>query len=193
MLRYFGYTRKRDEKLTPKQSLAINFYCDPKSPTFGNETKSYLAAKYKNGIGAPQAACKMFNLDKVKQAIEMYQPKALAKKVEISREYAYSKLQDMYERCWTDHDNTNSVGVLRLICQATGIINDKLVIDLKDSRQLEDGHREAARRIGAYLLSDGILDAEFEPLKLFGDNKGSQSENDVSDNVSTDNIVDSSE
>ena len=133
-----------------------------------------------------QSACRLFNLDKVKQAIELYQPETLAKRVEISREYAFNKYQELYERCYESHDNTNCVALLRMVWQQQGLLDNKLVIDLKDSRQLEEGHREAARRIAARLLQDGILDAEFEPIALLNDNESS-------DNGSSDNTVDSSE
>lgn len=178
--------RKRDKELTPKQALCVNFYCNQKSDAFNNKTRAYIAAGYKNGAGVMQAACKMFTLDKVKQAIELYQPEKLAKKVEISREYAFNKYQEIYDRCYADHDNTNCVALIRMVWQQQGLLDNKLVIDLKDSRQLEEGHREAARRIAARLLQDGILEAEFEPIPLL-------SENNSSDNDKPDNTVDSHE
>ena len=127
----------------------------------------------------------MLSKVKIKYAIELYTPQTLAKRVEINREYAFNKWQELYGKCETAGDNTNCVALMRMVWQQQGLLDNKLVINLEDSRRLEDGHREAARRIGAHLLEAGILDAEFEPLSL-------PSTDDQSDNVSPDNIIDSS-
>jgi len=173
--------RERDKRLTPKQALAVNYYCNSKSETFNNQTRSYIAAGYKNGAGVMQAACKMFSIDKVKKAIELYRPETLAKRAEINREYAFNKWQELFDRAYADHDNTNCVALIRMVWQQQGLLDNKLVINLEDSRQLEEGHREAARRIGARLLSEGILDAEFEPVANKDANRSS--DNDSSDNT----------
>lgn len=178
--------RNSKRQLTPKESLAIDFFCNPKSKTFGNKTKSYIAAGYSNTASVMQSACRMFNKDKIKQAIELYQPETLAKRAEINREYAFNKWQELYDRCFKDHDHTNCVALIRMVWQQQGLLDNKLVINLQDSRQLEEGHREAARRIAARLLQDGILDAEFEPIPLLSDNKSS-------DNDKPDNTIDSRE
>ena len=178
--------RKYHRELTPRETKAIDYFANPKSPTFGNKTKSYLAAGYSNTSSVMQSACRMFNKDKIKQAIELYQPETLAKRAEINREYAFNKWQELYDRCYADHDNTNCVALIRMVWQQQGLLDNKLVINLEDSRQLEEGHREAARRIGAHLLSAGILDAEFEPIT---NNDGDE----VPNNDNSDNIIESSE
>lgn len=137
-----------------------------------------------------QAACRFFKRSNVKQAIERYKPETLAKRAEINREYAFNKWQELYDRCYADHDNTNCVALMRMVWQQQGLLDNKLVINLEDSRQLEEGHREAARRIAARLVHDGILDAEFEPIALLNEN---ENKNVSSDNVSPDNIIDSCE
>lgn len=175
--------RERDKILTPKQILCVDFYCNPNSPSFGNATKSYIAAGYKNGVGVMQAACRQFSKDKIKQAIELYKPETRPKRAEINREYAFNKWQELYDRCYKAKDNTNCVALMRMVWQSQGLLDNKLVINLEDSRQLEEGHREAARRIAAHLLEDGILDAEFEPIAQL--NPGNTD--------SPDNNVDSSE
>ncbi len=190
----------QQRELTPKETLAIDFYANPKSPTFGNKTKSYIAAGYSNTSSVMQSACRMFNKDKIKHAIELYTPRTLVKRAEINREYAFNKYQELYDRCYDDHDNTNCVALMRMVWQQQGLLDNKLVINLEDSRQLEDGHREAARRIAAHLLSDGVLDAEFEPLSLPDNDSDNNSSRDdgLTDNSgavipTSDNIVDSSE
>lgn len=178
---------KSKRQINPQQALAVDNFCNPKSPTFGNQTQSYIGANYKcRGKTAMQAACRFFKRSNIKQAIEQYQPKTLAKRAEINREYAFNKWQELYDRCYKERDNTNCVALMRMVWQQQGLLDNKLVINLEDSRQLEEGHREAARRIAARLLSEDILDAEFEPRKLLSDNN-------VSDNDSTDNIIDSCE
>jgi len=74
---------------------------------------------------------------------------------------------------------------LIMVWQQQGLLDNKLVINLEDSRQLEEGHREAARRIAARLLQDGILDAEFEPVTK-------NDANESPDNDSSDNSVEPS-
>jgi len=173
-------------KLTPKETLAIDFYANPKSPSFGNKTKSYIAAGYSNTASVMQSACRMFNKDKIKHAIELYTPRTLAKRAEINREYAFNKWQELYDVCEQNGDRTNCVALMRMVWQQQGLLDNKLVINLEDSRQLEEGHRDAARRIGAHLLEVGILDAKFEPIT-------NKDEDDQSDNSSSDNIIDSTE
>lgn len=179
-------TKTRNTEITPKQTLFVEAYANPNSETFNNATRSYIFAGYKSGSSVMQCACRLLSSAKVKQAIELYQPQQLVKRVEINREYAFNKHQELYDRCFKDHDYTNCVALLRMIWQQQGLLDNKLVIDLKDSRQLEEGHREAARRIAAHLLSDGILEAEFEPTSLLNDNESS-------DNDKPDNTVESSE
>jgi len=133
-----------------------------------------------------QAACRFFGRSNVKQAIEHYQPETLAKRAEINREYAFNKWQELYDSCWESGDRTNCVALLRMVWQQQGLLDNKLVINLEDSRQLEEGHREAARRIGAHLLSAGILDAVFEPIT---NNDGDE----VPNNDNSDNIIESIE
>ncbi len=192
--------RERDKLLTPKQALAVDLYVNPKSETFGNKTQSYIAAGYScRGKTAMQAACRLFGHSKICEAITEYQTKNIeiaskqAVNEAITKAYTLQQLQKTYDAAVLNSDTTNRVACIRLMMQYHGLLSDKLVIDLQDSRQLEEGHREAARRIAAHLLSDGILDAKFEPLKLLNDSEGSGSENVSSDNVSPDNIIDSHE
>jgi len=160
-------------ELTPKQALAVELYVNPKSETFGNKTQSYIAAGYScRGKTAMQAACRLFGHSNMCKAITQYQSKNIeiaekqAVNEDITKAYTLTKLQETYNAAVTNKDTTNRVACIRLMMQYHGLLSDKLVIDLRDSRQLEEGHREAARRIAAHLLSDGILDAEFEPLLL---------------------------
>lgn len=185
--------RKSQRELTPKQALAVELYVNPKSDTFGNKTQSYIAAGYScRGKTAMQAACRLFGHSNMCKAITEYQTKNIeiaakqAVNEDITKAYTLEQLQQTYKAAVTDKDTTNRVACLRLMMQYHGLLSDKLVIDLRDSRQLEEGHREAARRIAAHLLQDGILEAEFEPIRLLSDNESS-------DNDKPDNTVDSHE
>jgi len=177
--------RKRNQEITLKQSRFVEFYANPSSETFNNATKSYIAAGYKAGSSVMQCACRLLSSAKIKQALSLYKPQTLAKRVEINREYAFNKWQELYDRAYNDHDNTNCVALMRMVWQQQGLLDNKLVINLEDSRQLEEGHREAARRIAARLLQDGILDAEFEPVTK-------NDANESPDNDSSDNSVEPS-
>lgn len=185
--------RERDKQLTPKQALAVELYVNPKSETFGNKTQSYIAAGYScRGKTAMQAACRLFGHSKICEAITEYQSKNIeiaskqAINEDITKAYTLQQLQNTYNAAVTNKDTTNRVACIRLMMQYHGLLSDKLIVTLEDSRQLEEGHREAARRIAAHLLQDGILEAEFEPIPLL-------SENESSDNDKPDNIVDSHE
>jgi hypothetical protein len=175
--------RNRDKQLSPKQTRFIEAYANPTSKSFGNASKSYTVAGYEATTSLSQCACRLLASAKIKQAIELYTPQILVKRAEINREYAFNKWQELYDRCLVDHDNTNCVALMRMVWQQQGLLDNKLVINLDDSRRLEEGHREAARRIGAHLLETGILDAEFEPIPQL--NPGNDD--------SSDNTVDSSE
>lgn len=190
-------------ELTPKQTLAVELYVNPKSETFGNRTQSYIAAGYScRGRTAQQAACRLYANSKMCKAIKEYQDKNIeistkqAINEAITKAYTLNELQNTYNAAVLAGDITNRVACLRLEMQYLGLLNDKLVISLEDSRQLEEGHREAARRIAARLLQDGILDAEFEPIPLLsnssspdsGPTKDGQAVIEE-DNVASDNII----
>jgi len=184
-------------ELTPKQTLAVELYVNPKSESFGNRTQSYIAAGYScRGRTAQQAACRLYANSKMCKAIKEYQDKNIeisskqAVNEAITKTYTLDQLQKTYDAAKKNGDTTNRVACIRLMMQYHGLLSDKLVIDLQDSRQLEEGHREAARRIAAQFLSDGILDATFEPIPLLDTTKD---EDNQSDKDSTDNIVEPSE
>lgn len=185
--------RKYNAIITPQQLLAVENFVNPKSETFGNRTQSYIAANYKSrGKIAQQAASRFFQRDYVIRAIQDFQGKNIeiaekqAVNEAITKAYTLEQLQNTYNAAVTNKDTTNRVACIRLMMQYHGLLSDKLVIDLRDSRQLEEGHREAARRIAAHLLQDGILEGEFEPIPLLSDNNSS-------DNDKPDNTVDSHE
>ena len=152
-------------KLTEKQKLFREYYCTPGTDLFGNGFQSYKKAF--NAIKSSDNtimsnACNLLKNPKMKQAIEDFRPKTITKDIknkEIQREYALTKHQELYLRCFKDHDNTNCVALLRMYWQGAGLLSERLVIDVKDSRKLQDNHQKEAKRIAAIVLeTTGIPD-----------------------------------
>jgi hypothetical protein len=123
---------KRAGELTEKQQLFIENYCNPKSSTFGNGTKSYLASGYSCNKSAAISACRLLNSDKIKQAIELWKAKRdkeQAKRESITDDYALAKLKEHLERCEANSDNTNTTACIRLLLQTRGLLVDRKEIE----------------------------------------------------------------
>jgi len=147
------------KELTPKQRRFIKNYCDKASPTYGNATKSYIAAGYKDGVGAPQAACKLLSNYKVCKEIVKFSPESseiTVKKREISREYTRNRLIDLADRARAKGDLPTELGCVRLMCQITGMLDNKLVVDVKHAVQMDERQRELCRQIADYTLRKGL-------------------------------------
>jgi phage terminase small subunit len=181
------------KELTIKQRHFVQNYCDKSSETFGNATKSYIAAGYKNTNSAAQAACHLLNNSKVSKEIVKFSPKnteITVKKQEITKEYARNKLIETLEAATKAKDLPSQVACVRMLMQTTGQLSDKLVIDVKGAIQLESHKQQEARRIASIILNQGYLpqsttqdivcseghnnqdeiEAEFEDDKDFADN-----------------------
>lgn len=159
------------KKLTLKQRQFVENYADPNSNTFGQMTKSYLAAGYKDGPSVQNSAAKEKAKSHIAEAITKYRDN-LAKKgeirQEITAEYAREALMETYRAAKAAGDITNQVACSRMFLQTTGQLSDRLVIDVNDARQLEEHKQHQARQIASVMLEGHLLpdatpiDAEFE-------------------------------
>lgn len=154
-------------KLNPRQQRAAELFVNPESKTFGNKTQSYIAAGYAcRGKTATQQACKLFTNPNICQYISNYQKNNIeiaAKRAvtqSLTKDYAIERFIQLYERCWTDHDNTNCKSLLQTLWQHLGMLDNKLTIDFGEARELEEIHRESVRRLAAIVLSKGVMTGE---------------------------------
>ena len=116
-------------------------------------------------VSNAQCASRLLNSGKVKKMIAEYDPPTgtlEAKREDISRDYALARLQNTYDKAETAKDITNMVACVRLMMQHTGCLDQTLVVDIQDSRKLEEGHREASRKIANAIVSGDML-PEFNP------------------------------
>jgi len=143
-------------ELTPKQRRFVEFYANPKSETYAQGIKSYIAAGYRKGSSNAQAASRLLSTAKIVKELSRYTPDSLnisLIKRDISKDYALSKLQQTYDNAEEKGDTTNQVACVRLMMQYNGLLSERVVIDIKDSRQLEDNHRAEAKRIASIITS----------------------------------------
>ena len=152
-------------ELTPNQNQFVINYCNPTSKTFGNQWKSYKKAYLNtksNERVIMSSACILLKNPKIIKAIENYKPakdQIQTKNREIKKEYALTKHQELYERCFDDHDNTSCVALLRMYWQGAGLLSERLVVDIHDSRRLDTEFQQEAKRIASIVLeTQGLPD-----------------------------------
>jgi len=127
---------QKQSELTPRQALVVLCYANPQSKTFGNKASSYLAAGYRQTKSYVQAACNLFSLPKIKQAVNLYRSKIemkLEQTNEITKEYALAQLQKVHNSCYDENekciDRTNAIAAVRLMMQKNSLLTDKHSIE----------------------------------------------------------------
>ena len=150
-------------KMTPKQKRCAYNFCDKNNKeTYGNKLKSYVQAGYKDSPAAKQAACTLFNSPYFLHYLNKFEPEQgeiVAKKREIQKDYALTTHQELYDRCFDDHDNTSCVALLRMYWQGAGLLSERLVIDVQDSRKFDADYTKEAKRIASIVLeTQGLPD-----------------------------------
>ena len=151
---------QKQGEITPKQLRFIKNYTEKSSPTFGNASKSYIAAGYKNGVGVQQSSSKLLSNPVISSAIAKHIAPTVeisVKRQEINKEYALSKLQETYEAAEKKGDITNQVACVRLMMQHNGMLIERVAVDIEDSRRIETSNQAQAKRIAAFMVSRGLL------------------------------------
>ena len=150
---------------TLNQKTFAIYYAQPGTDQFGNAFLSYKKAYNtpdSKDRSTMSSACTLLKNPKVIKLIETYVPKNIekqAKITEIKKEYALTKHQELYNRAFTDHDNTSCVALLRMYWQAAGLLSERLVIDVHDSRRLDTEFQKEAKRIASIVLeTQGLPD-----------------------------------
>ena len=147
-------------ELTPRQRLFCKQYGEKNSKTYGNGVRSYIAAGYKDGKGANVSSSKLLTNPIIIKELAKYSltnSDNIVKNAEIKREYALTTHQELYNRCFADHDNTSCVALLRMYWQGAGLLSERLVVDINDSRKLEGAYQAEAKRIASIITSNGDL------------------------------------
>ena len=150
---------------TLNQKTFAIYYAQPGTDQFGNAFLSYKKAYNtpdSKDRSIMSSACTFLKNPKVIKLIETYVPKNIekqAKITEIKKEDALTKHQELYNRAFTDHDNTSCVALLRMYWQAAGLLSERLVIDVHDSRRLDTEFQKEAKRIASIVLeTQGLPD-----------------------------------
>lgn len=95
--------------LTPKQDRFIELYCNPKSETFGNATKSYVKAGYADNKGTGRSAARLINTAQISTAIKAYVAENKAK-TEVTRDWCIDKLKQI-----TEKEGANDGDIIRAV------------------------------------------------------------------------------
>ena len=152
----------KQKDLSPKQSLFCQLYANKDSKTFGNAVKSYIASGYKDSNSAHACSSTLLTNEKIRKEVKRLKSATtdnLIKYSEIKKEYALTKHQELYERAFDDHDNTSCVALLRMYWQAAGLLSERLVIDVQDSRKFDADYTKEAKRIASIVLeTQGLPD-----------------------------------
>ena len=125
-------------------------------------------AGYKDSKSVRVNASRLLHSDKFTQLLIQSQDidsKQAQKRREITGEYADIATVQTYERAVTAGDITNQVACCRILQQRCGQLSDRLVVDVEDSRRLDDSHRLQAKRIAALITSGRmLLPSTFTPV-----------------------------
>jgi len=125
-------------------------------------------AGYKDSKSVRVNASRLLHSDKFTQLLIQSQDidsKQAQKRREITGEYADIATVQTYERAVTAGDITNQVACCRILQQRCGQLSDRLVVDVEDSRRLDDSHRLQAKRIAALITSGRmLLPSTFNPV-----------------------------
>ena len=152
----------KQKDLSPKQTLFCQLYANKDSKTFGNAVKSYIASGYKDSNSAHACSSTLLTNPKIRKEVNRLKSTTtdnLIKYKEIKKEYALTKHQELYNRCFDDHDNTSCVALLRMYWQGAGLLSERLVIDVHDSRRLDTEYQKEAKRIASIVLeTQGLPD-----------------------------------
>jgi hypothetical protein len=151
------------DKPSIREANTINAFTNPESDTFGNQTRSYEKFYKCRGKTAQQAASRLFARSRVckeierrrQQLLEIDQKKAIRR--EITGQYADNATVETYARAVEAGDITNQVACCRILQQRCGQLSDRLVVDVEDSRRLDESHKSQAKRIASFMVQHGLL------------------------------------
>jgi phage terminase small subunit len=165
----------KNSELSQKEKDFVSYYCDPASKTYHQKIPSFTRAGYADTRSARYNVSRLITSDKIERAIAEYTAKNTeisSKRQEINREYSLACLQETWESSKNADDRTNMVACARLMCQINGLLVERMVVDVEDSRRLDESHRAQAKRIAAFMVNHGLLNspapnlipASFEPV-----------------------------
>jgi hypothetical protein len=180
----------RHNELTLKQSLFVEYLCDPQSKTYRRSVASYKAAGFKDGIGVAQACSRLLNNDKIVKYMNSYQAKTCIikqKRQEISKQYALDCLQETYEKAKEKGDTTNQVACVRLMMQHNGMLIERVAVDIEDSRRIDTQFQTQVKRIASFMVHRGLLNPG-DPALLQANSAPVSREMQPQDTVCADNI-----
>ena len=148
--------KKQEYNLLHKQF--VKCYADPNSKTFGNATKSYVAAGYKEGPANAQCACKLVNKEYIKKMLNKYIPDSgtiVLRKQEISKDYALTQLQETHERAILKKDIPSQIACVRLMMQYNNMLTERLVVTHADALELDMSMQRQCKQIASIIQMNG--------------------------------------
>jgi len=149
--------------ITPRHLKAIELYTNPDyNDTFGNMTKSYLGAGYRENKGTTHAACRLFSDPQISEIVSArnkeYKDKR-AEKCDFDEAFIRSQWLQLLEDCKETVDvngekvtkivdRTNANSVLRAMAQHRAMLTDKLQTeDVTEGPRPEDAIEESECKI----------------------------------------------
>lgn len=148
--------KSRPRPLNVQMDTFCIYYTSIGTETFGKGKASAIAANYAEASAVVRAA-KLLQLPKIQERIVEIHRENMAE----SRLTVFTVLADLShdrELARAKKDYSTCVRATELMGKYLAMFTDKALIELTDMRQLDDAHRETARRVAAALLSSGALD-----------------------------------
>jgi len=152
----------KEKCLSAREQMFCSFYTSvgEKSYSRGGESARL------SGYGSPASASwRLLKKPKIQKRIRELIDSHM-KRNNITADRVLSDLQHEKSAALEKGDIASAIAATRLMGLHLKMFSERMEFSLEDSRQLEEGHREAARRIASRLLEDGIFNQPVEPGQL---------------------------
>jgi len=132
------------------------------SETYSRGGRSAKLAGYKQ---PDNASCKLLKNPRIQNRINELIAEHM-KRNNLNADRVLSDLQHEKSAALEKGDIASAIAATRLMGLHLKMFSERMEFSLEDSRQLEEGHRDVARRIASRLLEDGIFNQPVEPGQL---------------------------
>lgn len=139
------------KELTERQKQFAKNFADKNSATFGNATKSYISAGYKQGTATASIACQLLHSPNITKYLSVIKQELQEKEQEktiqeqLSESYTLQHIKDHLERCISAKDNTNTTAVLKILAQYKGLLIDKKEVSQHNSYTVPTRHSDRVK------------------------------------------------
>jgi hypothetical protein len=136
----------RLKQLSPRHKRFCELYTDPQSECFGNVSKSYIAAGFTDNKAGIKNACKLLQMQCVKDELERI-VREREKKELVDRDWVDQKLRLVYEKAMEKGDYASAIRCLELLGKARSMFSENINTNVQQLKEIDDTAKEEALRL----------------------------------------------